>query len=191
VSNDYTCHNCPSEHWCDRYSKRRCREPCGSNQVEVNSCSSTSNRTCATWSGWVTLTGSKYDNEKRRKNTWFTTTGGGGSYTYKYTLIFWENGELIAARYDDPSTIYARTSDDGWIEFKRGDMYDDDDDVNLKEVGKYRHSAYNRYTEGNSGYYHNEWTSFCIDSETPCTHWSADGQSYHLKYRFLNKSIHS
>ena len=194
LSNDYTCHNCPGEHWCNNNSKRRCREPCNSNQVEVNSCSPTSDRTCATWSEWITLIGSKYDREKRRKNTWFTTTGGGG--TYEYTQIFWENGDLIAARYGNPSIIYARTSEDGWIEFKKGDMYDDDDNVDLEEVGKYKHSSYNTYTESNSGYRHNEWSSFCIDSNrygggTPCTHWSADGQSYHLKYRFLNRTIHS
>ena len=161
------CSPCGGGYYCDGTSRFNCT-PCNSNEYQYAGCTSSSNIGCVTFGPWVTwLEGSKSDyRAPGRKNTWAVCTAGGG---YDYTLIFWGK-ELICASLQVDGIITVRSSHNEAFQFRKGDLYDGWDDLNLGWAWNRKHSSFDTY---------NNFMGF-----GKFTHWN-DAKSHHLEYRFV------
>lgn len=168
---DNRCARCPDEYYCNGKKKDKCTQ-CSSNQIQQSACTSTSNTSCRDCNGeWFTLRrGEKvgWPTDPGRKDTWAVCRANGG---YDYTLIF--VGEwLVYASGQIDGIVSARLGDNIYMQFKKGEIYDDGDDIKLDWAWNRRHPSFDKYD------YQNNTMAF-----DRFTHWNT-AKSYNLIYRY-------
>ena len=161
------CSPCGGGYICNGSANRYPCKSCNSDQYKVSGCSYTSDTVCATFSPWRKTEGSKVGGgAPGREYTWAVVRAGGG---YDYSLIYWGK-ELIKATGQVSGITTARASSNVVFQFRKGDLYDDWDDLLLEWAYDEAHSSFHKYN--------NSWGFGRYG------HWSS-AKSYNLEYRFV------